>query len=122
MMTEWTIALPWPPTVNHLWKRGPSRTYLSAKGRQFRDEALASITRQLLANERIEERVAVTIRLFPPTRAKMDIDNRIKAVLDALMYAQVLVDDEQVDDLQVVRKGVVKGGHCAVTIRILEKP
>lgn len=119
-MTEWNITLPWPPTVNHLWKRGPHRTYLSAKGRQFRADADDAIASQLVHFEQIEGRVSVDIRLYPPTRAKMDIDNRIKAVLDALKHARVILDDEQVDDLRVRRGEVVKGGTCVVVIKASE--
>jgi crossover junction endodeoxyribonuclease RusA len=61
-------------------------------------------------------RLMVTIRLFAPTRRAYDVDNRIKALLDALQHAGCFADDEAIDELQVARGPVQKGGAAKVLI------
>ena len=67
----------------------------------------------------ITGRVSVTIELCPPNNRPFDIDNRVKATLDALTHAKVWVDDSQVDMLTVWRSDIVEGGKCFVTIVVL---
>jgi crossover junction endodeoxyribonuclease RusA len=59
--------------------------------------------------------------LYPRDRRKQDIDNRIKALWDALGEAGVFDDDEQIDVLQIERGEIKKGGGCLVYIDILDK-
>ena len=54
--------------------------------------------------------------LFPRDKRKIDIDNRIKCVLDALQDAGVFNDDFQVDELTIVRGKTIKGGGIRVII------
>jgi len=117
------LGLPWPPTVNHIWKRGNRRTYLTAKGNQWYTAAVESIHDQLCSSWPVvcEERVRVSIRLHPPNRRKWDLDNRTKCVLDALTRAGVWLDDEQVDELHLTRCSLDpnKQGFALVTVEVL---
>lgn len=70
-----------------------------------------------LGNARLEMQVT----LYPKDRRKQDIDNRIKALWDALTDAGVFDDDEQIDVLMVQRGSIKKGGGCLVMIDILDK-
>lgn len=58
--------------------------------------------------------------LFPRDKRKIDIDNRIKAVLDALQDAGVFDDDFQVDELSIVRGKPIKGGAIRVLIEEID--
>jgi crossover junction endodeoxyribonuclease RusA len=49
-------------------------------------------------------------------RRAADLDNRLKALNDALEHAGVFDDDEQIDELHVTRGPIVKGGECFVMI------
>jgi crossover junction endodeoxyribonuclease RusA len=49
-------------------------------------------------------------------RRASDLDNRLKALCDALEHAGVFDDDEQIDELVIVRGPIVKGGECRVMI------
>jgi crossover junction endodeoxyribonuclease RusA len=58
--------------------------------------------------------------LYPRDKRKQDIDNRIKALWDALGDAGVFDDDEQIDILMVSRGAIKKGGGCMVIIEEIE--
>lgn len=114
------LTLPWPPTTNQLHTVSGRRKILSSKGRQYRADALAAITEQ--RPERLGgKRLQVTLTLNPPTRAKRDVANFEKAAVDALVFARVFDDDEQIDDLRLVRGEVKKPGRVSVTITTLEE-
>jgi crossover junction endodeoxyribonuclease RusA len=119
------LMLPWPPSVNHYWrsvtmpgkKGGPSvaRHLISKAGRDYKT-AVAAVVAGADAGQRLSGRLAVRIELFPPDKRQRDIDNSIKATLDALVSAGVFEDDSQVDRLEVVRADVTKGGAAMVTV------
>lgn len=114
------ISLPFPPSVNHYWRHilmGKSiRALISKRGREYRDEALRACCVQHATNANINGRLAVTVHLCPPTRHKRDLDNYVKALLDALTHANVWGDDEQIDRLVIERGDVTSGGKAVVTI------
>jgi crossover junction endodeoxyribonuclease RusA len=56
------------------------------------------------------------VTLYPKDKRKQDIDNRIKALWDALADAGVFDNDEQIDTLIVQRGAIKKGGGCMVII------
>jgi crossover junction endodeoxyribonuclease RusA len=63
-----------------------------------------------------QKRLEMQVTLYPRDRRKQDIDNRIKALWDALTDAGVFDDDEQIDVLMVQRGEIRKGGGCLVMI------
>ncbi len=113
-----TYTLPFPPSVNTYYRRGAHATYMSKGGRVFKQQ-VADIVSQ--AGGRIDGRLSVFLSLSCPTKRAYDIDGRIKATLDALQDAGVFADDEQVDQLMVVRHPVSKGGYCRVVITRMDE-
>jgi crossover junction endodeoxyribonuclease RusA len=59
----------------------------------------------------------VSVWVFPPTRGKHDLDNILKALLDAMEHAGVYENDSQVSRLVVERGKVLKGGGVDVMIQ-----
>ncbi|EPM5114232.1 RusA family crossover junction endodeoxyribonuclease, partial [Shigella flexneri] len=49
-------------------------------------------------------------------KRRRDLDNILKAPLDALTHAGVLMDDEQFDEINIVRGQPVSGGRLGVKI------
>lgn len=109
------IQLPWPPSVNHYWgTRGKAR-FIGAAGKAFRQQVLAAwygARVQGFGNMRL----SVTLMAFPPDKRKRDLDNILKAALDALGHARAFEDDSQIDRLLVMRCAVEKPGYLLVTI------
>ncbi len=111
------IELPWPPSVNHYYRRVGPRTLISRAGRAFR----ADVGR-ILAARRLAPalgRLAVTVEVFPPDRRRRDTDNLLKSLLDAIQHGGAFPDDSQIVWLLTYRVQVVSGGRVVVTIRDL---
>ena len=51
---------------------------------------------------------------------RRDLDNILKAPLDALTHAGLLIDDEQFDEINIVRGQLVPGGRLGIKITELE--
>ncbi len=111
-----SFRLPFPPSVNSYWRHGPRGTYMSAGGKRFRSEAVADIWNQLGLPKPLRGRLRMLIELTPPNRCKRDLDNHLKATLDAIQHAQVIEDDEQFDEIIVRRLPVESPGCCDITI------
>ena len=65
------------------------------------------------------KRLKMEVILYPRDKRVQDIDNRIKALWDAL-EGWVYEDDSQIDVLVVQRGEIRKGGGCFVLIQELE--
>jgi len=104
------VALPYPPSVNRYWRSVNGRVVLSREGRAYREHA------QHLARQSKPFRGEVWLRIVvsPPDRRNRDMDNVLKAILDALQHAGVYLDDSQVSELYVRRCPVKKGGSVYV--------
>jgi crossover junction endodeoxyribonuclease RusA len=64
-----------------------------------------------------DTRLAFFLELYPVNRARGDLDNRIKPLLDALQVAGVFDNDEQVDYISALRRfGHPEKGHCRVRV------
>lgn len=109
------FELPFPPSLNHAWRRVGARTVLAKAQRDYRrnvagvlawgelrddDAPMAPLTVPLAG------RLAVALRFFEPNRIKRDLDNLPKAALDALTHAGLWRDDAQIDCLMLSRAGV----------------
>lgn len=116
------IRLPLPPSVNRYWRHpssGPlaGRHLVSEVGRRYRAQVWDA-TRAIRTT--IDGACSVTILVYPPDRRRRDLDNFLKSLLDALVYAKVLADDSLIDELRIFRKNIVVGGEVLVIIEELE--
>ena len=114
------LELPYPPSVNHLWRRVGHRTLLSRRGRAYRRQV-----HNLLVGRGIrplEGRLAVTVDVHPPDRRRRDLDNLQKGLFDAMQHAGIYLDDAQIDDLRIRRCECVPGGLVRVSVMPLTAP
>ncbi len=92
------IVLPYPPSVNHYYRRTRSgQVYLRTEAQAFRDRVHVEWLAQSWMP--LQCPLSLEIRAFRP-RARGDIDNVLKATLDA-MSGRYFVDDRQVVRLLV---------------------
>ena len=123
MLDPISIRLPWPPTVNTMWRtitkgRLAGRTLLSEQGREFRRQANLQVMAQRIPVHTLRGKLAVEIRTHAGDRRARDLDNLLKAPLDALKHAGVIDDDQHIDDLHIVRGDLCRESpHVVVTIR-----
>ena len=114
------LNLPLPPSVNSYRTIFRGRMGISKAGREFKAKVSDYVVEYRvpkLGDARLEMKVI----LYPRDRRKQDIDNRIKALWDALTDAGVFDDDEQIDILHIERGEIKKGGGCMVFLEILDK-
>ena len=92
---------------------------LSEAGRKYRAAVATSLI--LAKAPRAEyhgRRLAVSIFAQPPDRRKRDLDNLPKAILDALVHADIIRDDSDIDRLLIERGEVTKDGVITVEISL----
>ncbi len=97
------IELPWPPSVNHYWRRNGARYFVSSEGKKFRDTVyhLCHKFRNTFGNK---TRLEILIEAYPPDKRRRDLDNILKSLLDSLQFAGVYEDDSQIDRIHIIRK------------------
>tara|TARA_R110000868_G_scaffold125116_1_gene330759 strand:- start:426 stop:767 length:342 start_codon:yes stop_codon:yes gene_type:complete len=94
-----TLVLPYPPTVNHMYRRARGHLALTPEALAFR-HAVRMIA-MVQGVTPIIGPVAVFLDVYRPRR-RGDLDNLLKATLDAL-NGIAYRDDEQVEQINAVR-------------------
>ena len=93
-----SAILPWPVSVNALYKVRGKGLYVSAKGRAFKKACGIIFAGTKMVYE--TERVWLDIEVHPPDNRRRDISNLIKIIEDALPWFK---DDSQVDKIEIIR-------------------
>ena len=112
------FELPFPPSVNRIWRNIGNRTILSREARLYR-QTIESILQCKRFNILVGP-IAVDILAFPPDRRRRDIDNLSKALLDSLQHAGAFLDDSQIERLSIERREVIPNGGVIVRIEPIE--
>ena len=92
------------------------RVLISKRGREYKQEVvdlIASMAEQ--DTFPISSRVGMSVMLHAPNRRRYDLDNRAKALCDAIEDAGIFaIGDEQIDALTLRRGEIIKGGRAVV--------
>lgn len=122
-----TFKLPFPPSVNMY--RQPTRMgnhatiRITKEGKAYKLAVLDAVIKQHGSVPKAAgAKFRVSIIFVEPTHHVRDLDNFLKAPLDALTEAKVWKDDFQIDELSIKRGGYRKaGGYIDVTIERIEE-
>lgn len=107
------LVIPYPPSVNRIWRNYQGRTILSKEYREYK----TMVAKLLGVNENPSAaRIRVCIHAYMPDKRRRDISNLIKVTEDILTHAGIWVDDEQIDDLRIIRSGVDNPGRLEIEI------
>lgn len=118
-----SLTLPWGVSANASYVPVRGRMVLSNAARQAKITIAQQVLVQLGPGRRpvFSGSVRVEITAYPPRKGRIDVDNKVKPLLDALTYAGLWHDDVQVERVVVERGAVVKGGALFVRIVPLVK-
>ena len=94
-----SLVLPYPPTVNHIYRRARGHLSLTPEALAFRHAV--RLIAQVQRVQPMSGPVAVFLDVYRP-RKRGDLDNLLKAVLDAL-NGVAYGDDEQVVRIEANR-------------------
>ena len=88
--------LPYPPSVNHYWRRVGPQTLISKEGLRYREQVAGAIRGQ----PKLQGPLLLAVDVYPPDRRRRDLDNLFKPLLDALTHANAYDDDVQVKRIE----------------------
>lgn len=117
-----TLIVPYPPSVNRYWRRLGNRTILSRAAREFRSRVkdLWYVQKWVYRRESLGSAlVQVSLMIHPPDNRRRDLDNVLKAALDAIEAAGIIEDDSQVRRLELAFGDCVDGGSVTITVKAM---
>ncbi len=101
------MTLPLPPSTNNLYHNHGNRRRRTGKYVAWHRNAILSIFAQVRADFGVRGPVALTIAV--PDGMRGDIDNRLKATIDALVASRRIDDDKHVSSITIQRGGAEAG-------------
>lgn len=109
--------MPWPPSVNRIWRAFGGRIILSKPAREYVKAAACSMPGGSVAPP-LTGRLLVWLTMHPPVKLAKggqawDIANREKILCDVLTKQRVWLDDSQIDCM-VIQRGEPRGAGCVV--------
>ena len=114
MIGFYGLDLPYPPSVNRLWRQFRGRTLKSAVYRDWTKEAALRVGQV----ETIVGPFEVIFEAQRPDNRRRDLDNLPKAMMDCLTDCKVIEDDSLCQSLTIRWKpGVVKGGTMKAWVK-----
>ena len=121
---RYEFTLPYPPSLNSYYRHVGSKVLISERGRAYRAEVERVVralrSRGSLGPEALEGRLGLRVAMNPPDNRRRDLDNALKATLDALTHAGLWCDDSQVDRLTIERGVRVVEGSLIVCVETID--
>lgn len=119
-MTRTLYRLPFPPSVNRIWRAFGGRLILSAAAREWKKLAVNALPSGRVVP--LHGRLHVMLVLHAPASLRnkaWDVFNREKLLCDLLTAQRVWIDDSQIDHGEVIR-GCIDDGPGFVEVIIEE--
>lgn len=116
------LTLPWPPSLNRIWRAVGGKILLSMIARNYKKAAAAALPVGRVPPP-LTGRLLVWMTLHPPLKlagSRWDIANREKLMIDCLTEQRVWLDDAQIDAMVILRGTPSGAGRVELTIHTLE--
>lgn len=114
-----TFNLPFPPSVNSMWRSKGSNWYSTPKYKAWQKEAFAEIKYQKVP--KVKPPYSITIAAGRPDKRKRDIGNLEKGVSDILQTAGIITNDCDTEHLEIYWDCTIDAGRINVTISTIGK-
>lgn len=92
------FELPFPPSTNAIWRSAGGRVHKSSPYQQWIMAAGYMLSAQV-RRQKVSGPIGIELKFVRPNRLRMDLDNRIKPILDLLVTHQVIEDDHLVQNI-----------------------
>ena len=113
-----SLTLPFPVSVNRLWRGGQRRIYKSREYNLWLYEAGNKLVEQKPA--KIVGNYELTVWLYPPDKRRRDLDNYFKCISDLLEHHNVIENDWMCRELSAIWMGIDKE-HPRAEVGIIQK-
>ena len=114
MATVYHFTLPYPPSVNRIWRTSSAgKTYKSNEAQAYAWAVVAALSEHNVPC--LTGPLAVRLDVYRP-RKSGDLDNTAKAILDA-MQGRVYVNDSQIIELHMRRFDDKEAPRVEVEVR-----
>jgi crossover junction endodeoxyribonuclease RusA len=104
-MNERIFTLPFPPSLNRIYRAVAGRIILSEPARKWKADAFRAMPAGAVPPP-LEGRLIVNLNLIAPAKLEdkaWDICNREKLISDFLTEQRVWLDDSQIDEMSIMR-------------------
>lgn len=114
MTAALSIALPYPPSLNRLWRhvRGRAKPYLAPRYQTWKRAADNEYMLHKREWKPVAGHFSAAVTL-DEKRRRGDVDNRIKVVLDWLQRVELIENDKFCDAI------TIRWGHAPEGVRVL---
>jgi Holliday junction resolvase RusA-like endonuclease len=110
-----TFWLPFPPSVNRIWRYQRGKAHLSANYVNWKKQADAAAQLQKLGRLPVIGTCALEVKLSDAFKRFGDVDNRLKAVADFCQRIGLIVNDRYCRKASIEWDSVI-GHDCTVTL------
>lgn len=114
------FELPWPPSVNDYWRSShvARRVHRTEEAKSYATRAALRMLEQRVPRLGLDSAIQVTVVVRPPCASRRrDLDNVLKATLDALVAYRLVSDDSRVDRI-VVERGAPHASGGALELAV----
>lgn len=122
------LVLPYPPSVNSVYRIFKNRILISEKGREYIELCISVIKDYMCITDRdakilnpihttlfpLEKKLSVIYDVYPPDARRRDLANLDKVISDCCTKAGLWSDDFNIDKLQFNRRDVNRKTPCII--------
>ena len=114
--TGFTLRLPYPPSLNNLYATVQGRRVLSARGRQYHTEVAWLVRQTRQGAPPLTGRLGFQMEVHRHDKRPCDLSNLVKVTEDAIAEGGGYGNDNQIDELHVLRGALARPAYILVTV------